>query len=548
MPLYDERREVALVFSGEDFPEPDLLRSLKERGHTLGPEGLSYLVHVYEEDPHFPVTLNGRFHGFLADRVRGTLMLFNDRYGMQRIYYHEAKDAFYFAAEAKCIVEVCPALRVANPRSLGELVACGCTLENRTLFDGIHVLPPGALWTFRDGSLERKRTYFQPQEWENQAQMEPEAHYQALRAIVSKKIPQYFTGSSRIGMSLTGGLDTRAIMAWHQAEPKSLPCYTFGGMFRDCRDVRIARKVAQACHQEHQVIRVGQSFLSRFPQYAERTIYLADGCTDVSHSPDLFVNEEAAKIAPTRMTGNYGDEVLRRLRVFKPTQPVPGLFRSGFLSYVTTARLTYDDIARGHALSFAVFRQAPWHHYGLLALEQTQLSVRTPFLDNELVRNAFQAPASAYADNTLRLRLIGDGNHALSQIPTDLGFGIRPGAISQSVSRQLHQFTHKAEYAYDYGMPQWVARIDHFLSPFHLERLFLGRHKFYHFRVWYRDVLSTYVQEMLLDPRTLSRPYLDRTTLEAIVRAHVKGNRNYTSTIHKVLTLELVHRLFLDRR
>jgi len=97
-------------------------------------------------------------------------------------------------------------------------------------------------------------------------------------------------------------------------------------------------------------------------------------------------------------------------------------------------------------------------------------------------------------------------------------------------------------------MPQWVAQTDHLFSSLHLERLFLGRHKYYHFRVWYRDALSKYVQEMLLDPRTLSRPYIEPKALEAIVRGHVKGNRNYTTEIHKVLTLELLHRLFLDSR
>jgi asparagine synthase (glutamine-hydrolysing) len=51
---------------------------------------------------------------------------------------------------------------------------------------------------------------------------------------------------------------------------------------------------------------------------------------------------------------------------------------------------------------------------------------------------------------------------------------------------------------------------------------------------------------MLLDARTLSRPYLDRSGLETMVRGHLKGDRNYTAEIHKVLTLELLHRLFLD--
>ena len=68
-------------------------------------------------------------------------MLFNDRYGMHRLYYHESKEAFYFAVEAKAILEVCPDLRRADPRGLGEFVACGCVLENRTLFEGIYVLP-----------------------------------------------------------------------------------------------------------------------------------------------------------------------------------------------------------------------------------------------------------------------------------------------------------------------------------------------------------------------------------------------------------------------
>jgi len=53
---------------------------------------------------------------------------------------------------------------------------------------------------------------------------------------------------------------------------------------------------------------------------------------------------------------------------------------------------------------------------------------------------------------------------------------------------------------------------------------------------------------MLLDSRAISRPYLERTGLEAVVRGHLKGDRNYTTEIHKVLTLELVHRLFLESK
>lgn len=546
MPLRNESGNAVLAFSGEEYSDPETPCQLKLRGHDVEIEGPSYLVHLYEEDPCFPAGLNGRFHGLLADRIRGIAMLFNDRYGMHRIYYHESKEGFYFAAEAKAILAVRPELRRADTRGLGEFVSCGCVLENRTLFEGIRVLPAASAWIFRAGVIETRETYFHPSEWENQTPLAPEPYYREIREVFSRNLPRYFSGQESVGLSLTGGLDTRMIMAWEKPPAGSLPCYTFGGTFRDCRDVIIARKVARNCGQSHEVIQAGQEFLSRFPHYAERAVYLTDGCVEVSSSPVLYVNEKAREIAPVRMTGNYGDQILRRLRAFKPAQLAPGLFLPEFLSHIHAATETYGGVLNTHPLSFAAFRQAPWHYYGLLALEQTQLTLRSPYMDNDLVRTAFRAPISTTTNNDLRLRLIGDGNPALRRPLTDLGFGGGPGYLPGPALRKLHLFTMKAEYAYDHGMPQWVARIDHFFSPLRLERLFLGRHKYYHFRVWYRDALSKYVREMLLDSRTLSRPYLDAKGVEAIVRGHLKGGRNYTFEIHKLLTLEHLHRLFLD--
>jgi asparagine synthase (glutamine-hydrolysing) len=546
MPVQNERGNLSLVFSGEEFPEPETISRLKREGHSLRSPGASYLVHLAEENSTFPAALNGRFHGLLTDRTQAAATLFNDRYGMHRVYYHESKDAFYFAAEAKAILAVRPELRKADPQGLGELITCGCVLENRSIFDGLQVLPPGSAWVFRNGSVARKASYFEPREWEEQEQLDPETYYQQLREVFGQILPRYFAGPEKIGISLTGGLDSRMIMAWHKSPPGSLPCYSFGGSYRDCQDVVIARKVAKACGQSHEVIPVAGEYLCAFPHYAERTVYLTDGCVETSHSPDLFVNERARQIAPARMTGNYGGEVLRRVRAFKPGLPPAGLFRTDLEPYFKQARATYDELIRTHPLSFAVFRQAPWHHYGLLSLEQTQLALRSPFLDNRLVKKVFQAPDSACRDNEVSLRLIEDGNPALKKIRTDRGLAGNHNALVSAWNHAFFEFTYKAEYAYDYGMPQWVAGVDHALSPLHLERLFLGRQKFYHFRVWYRDRLSAYVREILLDRRTLSRPYLNSKKVEEVVEGHLQRGRNYTTEIHKLLTLELMHRLFLD--
>ncbi len=552
MPLGNEQNNLVLGFAGEEYPEPEAKARLQAAGHSFDPAGPAYLVHLSEEDANCPAGLNGRFHGLLTDRARGIATLFNDRYGMDRVYYSEAKEAFYFAAEAKAILKVRPELRNADPLGLGEFVSCGCVLENRTIFKDIHVLPPGSAWTFRNGVLQTKAEYFHPSEWEDQTPLDAESYYRELQRVFSRNLSRYFEGSQRVGISLTGGLDTRMIMAWWKGEPQSLPSYTFGGMFRDCEDVIIARKVAQICQQPHQVIPVGKEFLSVFPQYAERTVYLSDGCAAVNRAADLYANEIAAAIAPVRMTGNYGSEILRRLRAFKAGTPAAGLFQPDFLSYVEQAKQTYSRQLEGHAVSFTAFRQAPWYQYGLLALEQTQLGLRSPFLDNDLVRTAFRAPNSAmpksdiFEDNEDCSRLIADGSPALHQLRTDRGLGGKAGSWTTPIARAWLEFTFRAEYAYDYGMPQWLTRMDHMAAPLHLERLFLGRHKFAHFRVWYRDALAPYVREMLLDQRTLSRPYVDRAVLESMVKGHLKGDANYTTEIHRLLTLELQHRLFLD--
>ena len=546
MPISNENGNATLVFSGEEHPEPGPAARLRERGHSVRAEGPSYLVHLYEEDPSFPAGLNGWFHGLIVDRAKETAVLFNDRFGMHRLYYHESKEAFYFAAEAKAILAVRPELRRVDPECLGEFIGLGCVLENRTLFEGIHVLSPASAWSFRAGSIERKGVYFEPKEWEQQDPLEPEDFYRELREVFSRNLPRYFNGGQRVGMSLTGGLDTRAIMAWHKSEQGSLPCYTFGGTYRDCRDVLVARQVARVCSQPHEVIRADNEFLSRFPYFAEKTVYLTDGCADVSCSPVLHSCQKARGIAPVRMTGNYGDQIIRRFRAFKPTMPAIDVFRPELVAQIRAAHAAYNRAVNTNALSFAAFRQAPWHHYSLLALEQTQLTLRSPFLDNDLVRTCFRSPKSVLENNDLRLRLVADGNSTLRKIRTDVGVGGQHEAFPGALLRRLHAFTFKAEWAYDNGMPQWVAKVDHAFSPFHLERLFLGRHKYYHFRIWYRDALSSYIREILLDPRTLTRPYWQKNVLETMVQHHIKGDRNYTNEIHRVLSIELLHRLFVD--
>jgi asparagine synthase (glutamine-hydrolysing) len=543
-PLRNERGDVCLIFSGEEYSDPNIGRRQETDARSSSSTRYGYLTRMYDGGSSFIEKLNGMFHGLIVDQARGVAMLFNDRYGMHRVCYRQSSDAFYFAAEAKAILAVHPELRTPNLQSLGEFVACSCILEDRTIFKDIHVLPAASAWSFRNAALDCRRTYFAPKEWEQQTRLGSETYYEELRSCIVASLPRYFSGEQRIGIAMTGGLDTRVILACHPTAPGSIPSYTFGGTYRESQDVRIGRKIAAICQQPHEVIEVGSEFLSRFPRYAERSSYVTEGGVDIYRAADLYVSEKVREIAPVKIVGTYGSEIVRHAVMFKPMDPPAGLFHPEFLSWVHQARETYDKLRREHPVTFAAFRQSPWYHQGILALEQSQLTVRAPFMDNEFVRTAFRAPAGAASNGDVRLRLIKEGNSMLGRIPSDRGVG--GNRLSSVLARGVQEFTFKAEYAYDYGMPPWASHIDHFFAPLHLERLFLGRHKLLHFRVWYRDQLSGFVRQLLLDPRTLSRPYLNQKNVEGIVAGHLTQGKNYTSAIHKLLTLEFLQRLFFD--
>ena len=550
LPIWNEQKDVCLFFTGEHFGEhQSVLAELRSKGHQCDEVNASYLVHCYEEMglDGFLRHLNGWFSGVLLDLREGKAVLFNDRYGLKRVYFHEGADAFYFSSEAKSLLKAVPELRELDRQSLGEFFSCGCPLQNRSFFRKISLMPGASNWTFAPGQPVQTSEYFRPETWEKQTPLNGVEYYEKLKETFRQILPRYFSGDQRVAVSLTGGVDSRLVMAWAKRAAGSLPCYTFGGMYRDCVDLKLARQVAKLSGQPHQVITVGREFLSQFPSLAERTVYLSDGAMDVSGSPDLFVNRFAREIAPVRLTGNYGGEILRSIVAFKPFSFQETMFEPEFAHQVKAGASTYAGELQGRKLSFVAFKQVPWHHFSRLSLEQSQLTLRSPYLDNDLVQLVFRAPAELATSNELSLRLIADGDAGLGKIGTDRGVLYDSLPVITKLKHLLQEFTFKAEYAYDYGMPHWLAKIDNTFSALHFEKLFLGRHKFYHFRLWYRDALAGYLKEILLDPRTRSRSYLQSSCMEKMVNNHTSGRENHTYALHRILTSELLQRQLIEQ-
>jgi len=546
-PVWNATRDVCLLISGEEFSELSELAALRGQA-ALSIEDPRYLLALYEAlGPRFVEELNGTFSGLVVDLRQDLAILFNDRFGLGRVYVHEGPDAVYFGNEAKSILRTVPATRRLDDTALAEFVSAGCALQGRSLFAGVSLLPPASRWIFARGRLAKKETYFQKEAWEQLPALGEAEFYERLRDTFPRVVRKYFRGRAAIGMSLTGGLDGRMIMACSGHAENTLPCYTFGGSYRDCTDVSLARRVAQACGQPHQVITVDDQFIRQFSTLADKSVYVSDGAMDVTGSVELFANARARQIAPVRMTGNYGSEILRNNVAFKAEALEAGLFSPDFVRAGDAACATYGQEAQVRRLSLITMKQVPWHHHSRLSVEQSQLTMRSPYLDNDVVRLAYQAPTGQELSKTPALRFVDDARRPLAAIPTDRGLLYRPTPALTKLNNLYQEFTFRAEYAYDYGMPQWLAPVDLALKPLRPERMFLGRHKFYHFRVWYRDKLAGYLKDVLLDPKASTRPHLASGRLKTILAEHLAGTHNHTTALHQALSIELIHRQLIER-
>ncbi len=545
LPVRDKADGLSLFFAGEHFPPDPAEEARLASASGCSPDKAEVLLPLYKKmgTAFFPY-LNGFFHGLIIDPRESRVVLFNDRFGMQRVYYHELPDRLYFASEAKAILAVRPELRAFDPQGLGEWLSCGAALENRSLFRGIHVLPAASRWTWRGDRPVDRNTYFRSYDWENQAELSPEDFYGNLRSTFVERLPFYLRSEGKIGLSTTGGLDTRMILANLGSEIGRVHCYSFDGPYRENLDVSIGRRVARAARLPHTTIKITKDFFRQFDRLAKDVVLSTDGNLEMSGAPNLFVNRIARLLSPIRLTGNYGSEVLRRYRGFYPSDSICQVLQKGLAERVITASMTWAATQKGHPLSFIVFKQIPWYSFNRLQAEQSVFTLRSPFMDNKLLEVIFRAPDISTRSRDTSLRLIYDGNRILAGIMTDRGVTY-PKKPSWLISRAFYEFIFKMEYYAGHGMPSSAARIDRLLGPFSLERMFLGKNKYYHLRQWFRDELASFVKDILYDRRSLSRDYLDPSEVRKVVTMHTSGNANGTHIIDKLLTLELVQRIMI---
>jgi len=534
MPIFNETKDVVLFLTGETYHDRSEIDSLKQRGHVFNPQTASCLVHMYEEESEdLFKDLNGWFNGIILDTRRSKIILFNDRWGIRRVYYHERDGFFAFSTEAKSLLKAFPELREISFRSVGEVLSRDCVLENRTYFPKINILPPCSAWSFQDGHIIKK-IYFDMSELENQQTLTKEQFVKNLEETFVRILPRYFA-TGNVGLGVTGGLDTRLVLACQNPKPGQIPCYTFGGSYRDIFDVRLGPKVAEACGQPHTILRLDdQRLLKDYPTQVEKATYISDGLESTDKTDALYFNRMAREIAPVRMTGKYGSQVIKGIFGFAARPPYPELIHDEFRQYLDMADQTSSALQKRHKLSFLLQGAIPWWWNAFVTLESSQVDVRSPFLDNDFIKVLYQAPPLDPGFGTeFELNLIAKMKPELMAIPTTGSYGgNKPWLISSIVKTAIAGLIILDKIyireRVPFNMTHAVAKVDHLLiSPLRLDRLMMGFTDFRRYRQWFRDELSGYLQDIILDDKTLNRPYWNKKNLMKILNDHIHGKGTY---------------------
>lgn len=530
------------VIAGECYPSPEAVQMIKSMGHNVDKMVGDWIIPLYRVlGENMFRELSGIFSGILLDRHNRSVRIFNDRFGIDRLYIHEDKESLYFSSEAKAILRVAPKTRKFDPLGLYQYATRECTFGTTTLFNGVSLLPAASTWLIENHKVARRTTYFSPCEWENQPSLSLSEFEESLRHLLLRIVPKYASSSSRVGISLTAGLDTRMIIASLTPDPERMICFTYSGDGVHPLDARLASKIARTVGLEHQILALGSDFFSRFSDFADKTVYITDGYSGVTGAHEVYLSRLARQLAPLRLTGNYGSEILRGVTTFKSSSLDIPLFNQE--CELMRLSLTDSDLFHDwHRITFAAFAETPWNLFGNLAAGRSQIAFRTPFLDKEFVKLAYRGPSSKKQSLALCCSIVTRVNESLSRIPTDKGY-LGTARFPLSVVRQfMARAAFKLDYINNEGFPAALAPFETAFQCSMSRLGLLGLHKHLHYRSWFKTKLADYVSDRLTSIEGNRSSLWNYVAIRKIALSHKSHNHVPVRLLNKLLTIESIER------
>jgi asparagine synthase (glutamine-hydrolysing) len=565
-PIHNEDRSVWVVFNGEIYNFPELRGELQGRGHQFYTHSdTEVIVHLYEEMGADCVKkLRGMFAIALYDEKKHSLLLARDRLGKKPLHYALHQGKLLFGSEIKTILALHPELAEVDHEGLLQYFYFGYIPDPHTAFQRIRKLPAGHLMEFRDDEIKIRQYWDVPEYGTHPAISEEECLVELERRL-EEAVRIRLISDVPLGALLSGGVDSSIIVAL-MARTSAKPVKTFSIGFRaeQFNESEYARMVAERFGTEHHELILE-------PDLEETLTYLSgmmeEPFGDSSMLPTYYVCRMARRQVTVALSGDGGDELF-----------------AGYDRYlVAMERPKFDPLQRwlGPLYRDRIHGLIPAGMYGKNLAWNASLNDRDRYLDGisflpalhrerDLFTPEFLASAKRLPDPLLEWQRLYDGAPAQDRLSrllyldtkTYLNSDILTKVDRMSMATSLEVRVPML----DHEVVEWVTTLPvewkfragvrkHILKKL-AERLgippALLHRKKQGFQLplveWMRNEVKSKFWGILLEPRTLERGYFKPEAVRALIDEHVRGRRNRSGMLWRMLVLELWHRNFLEAR
>ena len=560
-PIYNEDKTLCIFMDGEIFDYTGYKEELKQKGHNFCVDNEpEFCLHLYEEQgDKFVDILNGSFVIVIVDVKNQRVLVVNDRYGLRPLYYAEKDERLLFGSEVKAILEDNTFKKEINDEAVAEFFTFGQLLGNKTFFKGIKVLQPASILKWENGNISIEQYW--EFKYDEKAQTYPEEYYiEELVKLFKQAVERRLKGDHQLGVLLSGGLDSRAILA---ALDNPIATLITVGFPEIDSTPKFAKKIAEIKNFNHNILELKRDFLVDF---AKEAVNLTDGMLPSVHFSWISVLTEIKDYCDVLLFG-WGVEGTLKGQFFnkeilyaKSDEELCNILYSRYAlikdeSNSSLFSTQYSEVIKNRAFQNLtkeikkIGNQHPANKTDIFVflnrelrlLEMGALHIRSriedrePFRDNELIDFALKIPPELRYNNRIFFKFLKRLSPELFNIPvspTNAKIGLpfllyklislksaiirKIIKIIRETSRGFIKIPLKTDYP-DYG--EWL-------------------------RVNVR--LRQWVENILLDERTLSREYFNREFIFKMIREHMAYKRDYTQLIFLLLTFELWYRIFIE--
>ena len=355
-PIWNETKDVAVVFNGELYNYRDLRERLALCGHRFATKSdTEILVHAWEEWGEDTLDeLRGMFAFALLDlrqryATAPILFLARDPLGIKPLYYTQSPDGFAFASEVRALLASGTVPKRLSQDALTAYLLFGSVSEPVTLIDGVFSLPPGhrmLLHVPERRRVPRARPWWDPVH--SPAARDPSKPQELssaakkLRPLLEDAVRAHLIADVPVGLFLSSGLDSGAIAALAAKAQAGIQSFTltFPGTAFD--EAELASVIARHCQTKHTEVPLdGASVVARLD---EAIAALDQPTMDAVNT--YFVSWAARKVGlKVALSGLGGDELFAGYQTFANTPRLTRLIRTAWFVPAAVRRLTAPLIA-----------------------------------------------------------------------------------------------------------------------------------------------------------------------------------------------------------